>query len=142
MEAKLFSHSEKGGFKSKEDLRSWLDKGLREDGIYLLAREYDVPSNSLAFFEMKGIIVGCAVVHEAAHKMTEEDRYNYGEDTGEDWEAIMRLDSKTIWVWRPEQDIRLKEAGIKRFLPGPPMPLTAWNVLRIFQLVAQRRGDF
>ena len=138
MEARLFSHSKKGGFHSKEDLRSFLDKCLREDGIYLLARVFDVPSNSLAFFEIEGAIVGCAVVHEAAHEMTEEDRYNYGEDTGEDWKAIMRLDPKTIWVWRPEQDVRLKEAGIQRFLPGPPMPLTAWNVLRIFQLVAQR----
>jgi hypothetical protein len=38
MEAKLFSHNEKGGFHSKEDLRSWLNKGLRGDGKYLLAR--------------------------------------------------------------------------------------------------------
>lgn len=137
MEAKLFSHSEQGGFRSKEDLRIFLDKTLREDGIYLLARVFDVPSNTLALFQMKGSIVGCAVV-EAVCEMTEEDRYNYGEDTGEDWKAIMRLDPKTIWVWRPEQDVRLKEAGIQRFLPGPPMPLTAWNVLRIFQLVADR----
>jgi hypothetical protein len=97
---------------------------------------FDVPSNSLAFFEMEGVIVGCAVVHEAAHEMTVEDQDNHGED----WKAIMTLDSKTIWIWHPEQDVRLKEAGIQQFLPGPPMPLTAGNVLRIFQLVAQRSG--
>lgn len=138
MEAKLFPHSEKGGFESKEELRSWLDKGLRKDGIYLLARMFDVPSNSLAFFEMEGSVVGCAVVQEKAYEMTEEEQYNYREDTGQNWKAIMRLDPKTIWVWQPEQEVKLKEAGIQQFLPGPPMPLTAWNVLRIFQLLTQR----
>jgi hypothetical protein len=138
MEAKLFSHSERGGFSSKEELRSWLDKGLREDGIYLFARVFDVPANSLAFFEMEGTIIGCAVVSEAAHEMKEADKYDYGEDTGEEWKAIIKIDTKTIWVWRPEQDVRLKEAGIEQFLPGPPMPLAGGNVLKIFQLVARR----
>ena len=138
MEAKLFAHSKKGGFDNKEDLRNWLNKGLRDDGIYLLARMFAVPVNSLIFFEMYGTIIGCAVVQEEPHEMSEADKYDYKEDPGEDWKAIMRLDTKTIWVWQPEQDVRLKEAGIKRFLPGPPMSLTPQNVLKIFQWVAQR----
>ncbi len=136
MEAKLFPHSERGEFGSKkEDLRSWLDKDLRDgDGIYFLAKLYDVPSNSLAFFEMDGTIVGCAVVHEAAREMTEVERHEHGGA----WKAIMRLDLRTIWVWRPEQDIRLGEAGIRWVGPGPLLNLTAQHVLSIFRLVAER----
>lgn len=137
MEAKLLSHSEKDGFDNKEDLRNWLDTGLRGDGIYLLARLFDVPVNSLIFFEMDGTIIGCALVQDAPHEMTEAERFDYKEDTGEDWKAIMKLDTKTIWVWRPEQDVSLRELEI-HFLPGPPMPLTARHILKIFRLVSER----
>lgn len=135
MEARLFPHSELGEFGSKvEDLRRFLDRDLRDrEGTYFLTKLFDVPSNALALFEIKGTIVGCAVVHEAVREMTEEERHEHGWA----WKAIMKLDPDTIWVWRREQDVRLKEIGI-RFLPGPPMVLTSKDVLSIFRLVAER----
>ena len=95
----------------------------------------------LAFFEMNGAIVGCAIVREAPREMTETEKDDYGEDTGEDWKAIMTLDTSTIWIWTSKQDVGLKEAGIDQFLPGPPMHLTVRNVLSIFKAVA-RKSDF
>ena len=140
MEARLFPHGERGGFENKEDLRSWLDGDLRDrNGMYALARVYDVPSNSLAFFEMKGAIVGCAVIREAAREMTEEERKGRDEpELAGDWRTAMWVDPGTIWVWHSEQDVTLREAEILPFKPGPPMHLTARQVLTIFRLVAQR----
>jgi len=136
MEARLFPQSEHGGFESKEDLRSWLNRGLRDrGGTYYLTRLYKVPSNSIALFEMEGTIVGCAVVREAPREMTEEERHKVGGD----WKAVMGLDPETIWVWRSEQDVGLKEVEIS-FRPGQPMTLTARDVLSIFRLVAERSG--
>ena len=142
MEARLFPHSKRGGFDDKEDLRNWLDRDLRDrNGMYALAKLYDVPLDSLALFMMERTIVGCAVVREAAHKMTEEERKWRAQHQLEgDWRAVMWLDPSTIWVWRSEQDVGLAEAGIQ-FRPGPPMPLTAQQVLSIFRLVAQRSGQ-
>jgi len=137
MEARLFSHGKAGGFNTIEDLRSRLDKGFRKNGIYFLPKQFDVPSNSLVFFEMKDTIIGCAVVHEGVREMTEEERREYGDKGG--WrKAIMRLDSETIWVWQPEQYIRLKEVQIPRFYSGAPKTLTMRHLLNIFRLVAER----
>ena len=141
MEARLFPHGKRGGFEDKEDLRNWLDTDLRDrNGMYALARVFDVPPNTLALFEKEGTILGCAVVREGAHEMTEEER-EWRERHGleGDWSAVMRVDPDTIWVWQSEQEVRLLEAGI-HFLPGPPMTLTAQQVLSIFRLVAKRSG--
>jgi hypothetical protein len=139
MEARLFPHGERGGFDNKEDLRNWLDRDLRDrNGMYALARVYNVPSNSLALFEMEGAIIGCAVVREAAREMTEEERKWRDEHELEgDWRAVMWLDPSTIWVWRSQQDVYLREAEI-RFLPGRPMTLTAQHILNVFRKVSER----
>lgn len=141
MEARLFPHGERGGFENKEDLRNWLDTGLRRiNGTYALARRFAVPSNSLALFMMEGSIVGCAVVREAVHEMTKDElALRDKHDLEDDWRYAMCLDPDTIWVWRREQEVKLRETGI-RFLPGPPMTLTAQHVWSIFRLVAQRSG--
>ncbi len=134
MEAKLFPHGKLGGFDTKEDLRSQLDKDFREDGTYFLTKLFDVPSNSLAFFEIEGTIVGCAVVHKAAREMTEEERHEHGGP----WKAVMELAPETIWAWTSEQEVRLEEVGISRFFSGTPRTLTAQQVLSIFRFVAER----
>lgn len=136
IEVRLFPQSIHGGFESKEDLRSWLNRGLRNTGgIYHLTRLYTVSSNSLILFEMEGTIVGCAVVREAPRKITKEEQ----DEAGEDWKAVMVLDPETIWVWQSEQDVGLKEVEIT-FRPGPPMTLTTKDVVKIFQLVASREN--
>jgi acyl-CoA synthetase (AMP-forming)/AMP-acid ligase II len=81
-----------------------------------------------------GELVGCAVVHEATRETTEEEQREYGGD----WKAVIGLDPETIWVWRIEPDVGLGEVGIVWRGSGPPMTLTAQNVLSIFRLVAER----
>ena len=114
METRLFPQSGFGGFESKEHLRRWLARGLKErSGIYYLAKRYKVTSNSIALFEMEGTIVGCAVVRKATREMTKEEQSEFGGD----WKAAIELDPDSIWVWRREQDVELEEVGIY-FLPG------------------------
>ncbi|MCJ7744025.1 MAG: hypothetical protein MUO99_05640 [Dehalococcoidales bacterium] len=141
MEVLLFAHGKRGGFESKEDLRHWLSTDLRErNGMYALARLYDVPSQSLALFEIKGCIVGCGVIREGAREMTEEERkWREEHRINADWKATMWIDPVTIWVWPSSQDVRLKEVGIS-FSPGPPVRLNATQALEVFHLVAERRG--
>jgi hypothetical protein len=131
MVVKLLAHS-KPGFYDKEDLRSYLNN--LGDGIYPLKSVHTVPLNTIVLFEMDGHIIGCAVVDEAVRKTNEKERANYGED----WKGIMKLDPSTIWVWRPEQDVKLKDVGIPWEGPGRPMNLNEKQVLKIFRLVAER----
>ena len=83
--------------------------------MYALAKVYDVPSDSLALFEMEGAIVGSAVVREAAREMTEEERkWRDEHELGADWRAVMWIDPGTIWVRHSEQDVLLREAGTNK----------------------------
>lgn len=134
MEAKLLAHSETGGFANKEELRSWLDTEKYGDGTYFLEKVYDLPSGCLVLFERDGCIVGCAIIREGARAITDDERRK----SGGTWKAIMRLDPRTIWAWRPEQDVRLTEGGIRWRGPGPPYDLTSQNIIRIFRLVSER----
>lgn len=82
MKAILFTHGKAGGFKDKDDLRRQLSEDFRKDGIYFLPKLFDVPADSLAFFEMENAIVGCAVVQGKADKMTEIEQAKYGDEGG------------------------------------------------------------
>ncbi len=115
MEAKLFTHGKKGGFDSKEDLRCQLKNDFKDGKYYFRTKLYDVPSDSLAFFEMENTIVGCAVVHEAARKMTEEERHEHGDE--KDWQGVMGLDPETIWVWSSEPEVKLKDGDTVVLFP-------------------------
>jgi hypothetical protein len=130
MVVKLLAHS-KPGFYDKEDLRRYINN--LGDGIYPLKRVYTIPSNTIVLFEMEGHIIGCAVVEEAVRVTNEKERANY-----DGWKGIMKLDPSTIWVWRPEQDVKLKDAGIIWEGPGHPMDLNEKQLLKTFKLVAER----
>ncbi len=135
MEVRLLAQSSEGGFANKEDLRRWLRSRLvGGQGVYLFTRLYDVPSECLVLFEMEGTIVGCAVVADGAREMTPSELRKYGAP----WKSIMRVNLGTLWVWRPRQDVLLKESDIQWRGPGAPYTLTSQNVLKVFQIVSGR----
>jgi len=141
MEARLFAHSEIGGFEGRDDLREWLRGELsKRGGLYFLRKKYRLAPDSLAFFDAEGHIVGCAVVAELPHDIKEPDEKSLWEETGrrKDFRAVMRIDPASIHVWERHQDVASSEIGI-RVLPGPPITLDARQVLGIFALVAARK---
>lgn len=136
MEARLFAHVKSEGFKDKDYLRDWLNGELIErNGWYALKRMYRVSPNSLAFFMAEGTIVGCAVINKGIREITRKERKS--KDIPERYTAIIWLDPTNIWAWRSKQDVTLREVRI-HFLPGPPLILTANQVLNIFRLVSER----
>jgi hypothetical protein len=141
MEARLFAHSEIGGFDGREDLREWLSGDLRKrGGLYFLRKKYRLAPDSLAFFDAEGRIVGCAIVAEPPHDIEEPDEKSLWGKIGhrKDFRAVMRVDPASIHVWESHQDVAPSEIGV-RILPGPPITLDARQVLGIFTLVAARK---